>query len=153
MKRGWQAACACFFLIFAYACYRSLSLPLGDALGPGPGFFPLCLAILGMALCATLIVQVSASGGAEFAGPILMPHGSALIRILAVIAGLAAAAALLEIAGFRLVALVFCALLLPALGARNPVVIAIFAVLGSFGVFHVFYHWLKVPLPLGTFGI
>jgi putative tricarboxylic transport membrane protein len=153
MKRGWQAACACFFLIFAYACYSSLSLPLGDALGPGPGFFPLCLAILGMTLSATLIAQVTASGAADFASPIMMPQGSALLRILAVLAGLAAAAALLEIAGFRLVALVFCALLLPTLGARNPVVIAIFAVLGSFGVFHVFYHWLKVPLPLGTFGI
>ncbi|MFM9850433.1 MAG: tripartite tricarboxylate transporter TctB family protein [Hyphomicrobiaceae bacterium] len=153
MKRGWQAACACFFLIFAFAVYRSLSLPLGDALGPGPGFFPLCLAILGMTLCATLIVQVTASGGAEFAGPVLMPRGPALSRILAVIAGLAVAATLLETAGFRLVALVFCALLLPTLGARNPVVIAIFAVLGSFGVFHVFYHWLKVPLPLGNFGV
>lgn len=153
MKRGWQAACACFFLIFAFACYRSLSLPLGDALGPGPGFFPLCLAILGIVLSATLIVQVTASGGAEFAAPILIPRGPALTRILAVIAGLAAAAALLEIAGFRLVALAFCALLLPVLGARNPIVIAVFAVVGSFGVFHVFYHWLKVPLPLGTFGI
>ena len=153
MKRGWQAASACFISIFAYACYRSLSLPLGDALGPGPGFFPLCLAILGMVLSATLIVQVTVSGGSEFAGAILIPRGLALTRILAVVAGLAAAAALLEIAGFRLVALVFCALLLPALGARNPIVIAIFAVLGSFGVFHVFYHWLKVPLPLGTFGI
>lgn len=153
MKRGWQAACACFFLIFAFAVYRSLSLPLGDALGPGPGFFPLCLAILGATLAATLTAQVTASGAADFAEPIMFPQGQALVRILAVIAGLAAAAAFLETMGFRLVALVFCALLLPVLGARNPIVIAVFAGLGSFGVFHVFYHWLKVPLPIGTFGI
>jgi hypothetical protein len=29
----------------------------------------------------------------------------------------------------------------------------IFAVAGSFGIFHVFYYWLKVPLPMGMFGI
>jgi putative tricarboxylic transport membrane protein len=23
----------------------------------------------------------------------------------------------------------------------------------SFGVFHVFYYWLKVPLPVGAFGL
>jgi putative tricarboxylic transport membrane protein len=153
MKRGWQVACACFFLIFAFALYRSLLLPLRDTLGPGPGFFPLCLAILGGVLVATLFVEVSASGSAAFAEPIMFPQGLALVRILAVIAGLAAAAAFLETLGFRLIALAFCAALLPVLGARNPVVIAIFAALGSFGVFHVFYHWLKVPLPIGTFGI
>jgi putative tricarboxylic transport membrane protein len=153
MKRGWQVACACFFLIFAFALYRSLLLPLRDTLGPGPGFFPLCLAILGGVLVAILAVEVSASGSAAFAEPILFPHGLFLVRILAVVAGLAASAAFLDVAGFRLVAFAFCALLLPILGARNPVVIAIFAALGSFGVFHVFYHWLKVPLPIGTFGI
>jgi putative tricarboxylic transport membrane protein len=153
MKRGWQVACACFFLIFAFALYRSLLLPLRDTLGPGPGFFPLCLAILGGILVATLVVEVSASGSGAFAEPIMFPHGLFLMRILAVVAGLAASAAFLDVAGFRLVAFGFCALLLPILGARNPVVIAIFAALGSFGVFHVFYHWLKVPLPIGTFGI
>jgi putative tricarboxylic transport membrane protein len=153
MKRGWQAASACFFLIFAFAFYRSLYLPLRDTLGPGPGFFPLCLAILGGLLAATLIAQVSASGTADFAEPIMFPQGLALVRVLAVIAGLAAAAALLETIGFRLIAFSFCLLLLPILGARNPVVIAIVSALGSFGVFHVFYHWLKVPLPIGTFGI
>jgi putative tricarboxylic transport membrane protein len=24
---------------------------------------------------------------------------------------------------------------------------------GSFGVFHVFYYWLKVPLPIGALGL
>lgn len=153
MKRGWQAASACFLLIFAFAFYRSLYLPLRDSLGPGPGFFPLCLAILGGLLAATLIVQVTASGATGFAEPIMFPQGLALMRMLAVVAGLAAAAALLDTMGFRLVAFLFCLLLLPILGARNPLVIAIFAALGSFGVFHVFYHWLKVPLPIGTFGI
>lgn len=153
MQRGWQVASTCFFLVFGFAFMRARLLPLEDALGPGPGFFPVCLAIVGMGLAGTLIVQVSRPGHPAFADPISIPDGWATFRILAVLAGLAAAAASLEWLGFRLVALGFCALLLPAMGARNPLVIAVFALLGSFGVFHVFYHWLKVPLPVGVFGL
>ena len=47
----------------------------------------------------------------------------------------------------------FIAGLLLVLGARSPIAIALTAVAGSFGVFHVFYYWLKVPLPIGEFGI
>ena len=43
--------------------------------------------------------------------------------------------------------------LLLILGARSPIAIALTALAGSFGVFHVFYHWLKVPLPIGEFGL
>jgi hypothetical protein len=70
-----------------------------------------------------------------------------------VVAGLLGATLLLEPVGFRLTLLLFNAYLLVALGARTWWVVAAFAVAGSFGVFHVFYHWLKVPLPVGAFGI
>ena len=153
MKRGWQAAGACFFVLFALAAAHALSLRLQDALGPGPGFFPLCLALLGMALAVTVVVEVSKAGEAAFAETIDLPDRSALWRIAAVLASVAVAAALLDLLGFRLVALGFCGILLPLMGARNPLVISIFAIVGSFGVFHVFYYWLKVPLPIGEFGL
>jgi hypothetical protein len=66
---------------------------------------------------------------------------------------LIAAAAAFEPLGFRLTMLAFIAGLLAALGARSWIAIALCAVAGSFGVFHVFFHWLKVPLPIGIFGI
>lgn len=152
MKRGWQAAGACFFLLFGFALTESLSLPLQDALGPGPGFFPLCLAILGMVLSAGVVAQVSVSGQAAFAEPLQRPSRSAALRVVAVLAGLAAAAALIDWLGFRAVAFAFCLLLLPATGARHPLAILAFAAVAGFGVFHVFYYWLKVPLPIGAFG-
>jgi hypothetical protein len=43
--------------------------------------------------------------------------------------------------------------MLLVLGARSPVAVLLTALAGSFGVFHVFYYWLKVPLPIGVFGI
>ena len=66
---------------------------------------------------------------------------------------LAAAALLFEPLGFRLTMLLFIAGLLPALGARSPTAILLTAVAGSFGVFHVFLYWLKVPLPVGVLGL
>ena len=49
--------------------------------------------------------------------------------------------------------LVFTVGLLLALGVRRPITIAIFALASSFGLFHVFYYWLQVPLPIGLLGI
>ena len=69
-----------------------------------------------------------------------------------VLAGLAVAAALLEVAGFRVSMLLLIPYLLIMLGARNRVAVAICAVAGSFGVYHVFSDLLKVPLPVGILG-
>ncbi len=152
MQRGWIVASICFLALFAFAIYLSMKLPLIDALGPGPGFFPIWLGGLGALLSVWLIVEtvrVPIEGGEES----LIPDRPAMFRILAVIVLLALAAALLDTLGWRLTALLVTGLLLPALGARSPLVIVPFVLGASFGVFHVFYHWLKVPLPIGMLGI
>ena len=66
---------------------------------------------------------------------------------------LAAAAALLEPLGFRLTMLLFIAgsCSRSARARRPPSLLT--ALAGSFGVFHVFYYWLKVPLPIGALGL
>ena len=53
--------------------------------------------------------------------------------------GLVLSALLLAPAGFRVTAFVVTAGLLVALGVRRPLVIAAFALVASFGLFHVFY--------------
>ncbi len=82
----------------------------------------------------------------------LLPRGAGP-GARALLAGLVAAALLLQPLGFRLAMLVFSVGLLLALGVRGPVAIAIFALASSFGLFHLFYHWLQVPLPIGLLGI
>jgi putative tricarboxylic transport membrane protein len=67
--------------------------------------------------------------------------------VLAVLAGLVAASAMLELAGFRLAMLSLLVYLLVVLGVRRWAAIALFALAGSFGVYYVFYDLLKVPLP------
>ena len=153
MKIGWQVGSVCFFALFAFGVWLSLLLPLSDALGPGPGFFPLWLGLIGGVLSVTLFVQVTRQPAGAPGEERLTPDRPAIQRILAVLVLLAAAALVLDPLGFRLTSFFFTALLLPALGVRSLPIIAVFAAASGFGVFHVFYYWLKVPLPIGVFGI
>ena len=59
----------------------------------------------------------------------------------------------MEYVGFRIAMLVFNAALVIALGDRRWWVIALFSVLGSFGVYYVFTTWLDVLLPVGELGL
>ena len=152
MKRGWIVASIAFLALFCVTVWESTSYALLDELGPGPGFFPLWLAAIGAVLSALLILE-TARGPADPPEATLVPDREATFRVLAVIVMMGVGAALLEWLGWRLTALIVTGALLPALGARSPIAIGLFVLAASFGVFHIFYYWLKVPLPIGTFGI
>ena len=59
MRRGWQVACICLLGIFIPALITSLGYSLTDALGPGPGFFPFWLSLVGIALTGGMLVQLA----------------------------------------------------------------------------------------------
>ena len=152
MKRGWQAASVAMLVLFAFFGYESLQLSLRDALGPGPGFFPFWLSVIGAVLSLVLLGQLRL-GRANLGTEALSFDRAGVRSVVLMLAGLIAATALLDIAGFRLSMLFFNVYMLVALGVRNWIVVAVFAGAGSFGVYHVFYDLLKVPLPEGIFGI
>ncbi len=151
MRRGRQLACVCLLGIFAAALVTSLDYSLMDALGPGPGFFPFWLSLIGAALTVAILMQNARSQ--DIATVDILPNRQAAWQVGGVLIALTAAAALLEPLGFRLTTLLFIAGLLFALGARSPSAILLTALAGSFGVFHVFFYWLKVPLPIGALGL
>ena len=152
MKRGWQVATVALLVLFAFFAYESLQLSLRDAIGPGPGFFPFWLSVLGGVLGLILLIQVKL-GRVDLGAATLTFDRAGVRGVVLIVVGLIAATALLDLAGFRLSMLIFNAYVLVALGVRNWIVIAIFAGAGSFGVYHVFYDLLKVPLPEGILGI
>ena len=150
MRRARQIGCVCLLAVFVAALVTSLEYSLGDALGPGPGFFPFWLSLIGAALTVAVLIE---DWRRDIPDAGIVPPRRAALPAVGVLVALAAAAALLEPLGFRLTMLVFIAGLLVALGARSPTAVGLTAAAGSFGVFHLFYPWLKVPLPVGALGI
>ncbi len=151
MRRGRLVACVCLLGIFAAALVTSLDYSLTDALGPGPGFFPFWLSLIGAALTVAMLIETARSR--DLATINILPNRQAALQAGIVLVALVGAAALLEPLGFRLTMLIFIVGLLLALGARSPAAISLTALAGSFGVFHVFFYWLKVPLPIGALGL
>jgi putative tricarboxylic transport membrane protein len=151
VRRGRIVACVVLAGIFLAALVTSLGYSLTDALGPGPGFFPFWLSLIGIMLTGAILIETVRSR--EITARTILPNRQAALQGGGVLVALAVAAALFEPLGFRLTMLVFIAGMLWMLGARSPFGIAFTALAGSFGVFHVFLYWLKVPLPTGAFGI
>jgi len=144
---------ACLCTVFGVMAFIAFGYSLRDALGPGAGFFPFWLGTLGVVLSLALFVQSWRGRAIGEGTQALLPRGDRGWRAAALLAGLVVAALLLQPLGFRLAMLVFSVGLLLALGVRRPVAIAIFALASSFGLFHVFYYWLQVPLPIGLLGL
>jgi putative tricarboxylic transport membrane protein len=152
MKRGWWTASLALGAVFAYFVFESFQLSLRDALGPGPGFFPFWLGVIGVALATFLLAQLRLDR-VDLGTDALVFDRAGVKNAVLVLVGLIVATALLDVAGFRISMLLLIPYLLIVLGARNRVAIGICAAAGSFGVYYVFFDVLKVPLPEGVFGL
>ena len=152
MKRSYQVIGVLLIGFSAGIMREALGLRFSTSLGPGPGFFPFCVAALLAVLGVAMFVQASFGKPAPMPAD-LMPSRRGLLRIAAILVALAATAALLNLLGFRLTMLAFLLFLLFALGRQSVFVTLSVALAGSWGTYHLFSNWLKVPLPIGVFGI
>jgi hypothetical protein len=144
---------ACLGALFAAMAATAHGYGLSDRLGPGSGFFPFWLGAGGAVLSAVLFVHSLRGGSIAEGGEAAWPDRAGARQAITLLIALVAATLALGPLGFRLTAFAFTALLLVALGVRRPLVIALFSLVSSFGLFHVFYYWLKVPLPIGVLGL
>jgi putative tricarboxylic transport membrane protein len=154
VKRPWQITCFAFLGLAVFGLITSFQYPYHDRLGPGPGFFPFWLSLISGCLSVALFVRISLMKDVvDPSGTSHLPDRAAAIRIMAILVSLLFGLAALEPLGFRITLFLFLLFLTWRLGAQNWWFTLVFASIGSFGVFHVFYYWLKVPLPIGIFGI
>jgi putative tricarboxylic transport membrane protein len=155
MRQGRLIATGAMLVFCVFAMWQSLLLSLTDRLGPGPGFFPFWLGLIGTGIAIALLVTTfreAADPADADADTHVLPHGAGATRWLAIVGALAIVTLVMDYVGFRLSMLVFNVALVVALGERRWWIIAIFAVLGSYGVFYVFTTWLDVLLPVGQLG-
>lgn len=153
MRRAWQVATSVMLALCLFMIQQSLQLSLTDRLGPGPGFFPLWLALIGAVLAGLLLLRTSLVAAGDDESPAILPRGDGARGIVAILAALAVAAALMTVLGFRLSMLLFIVGLVVMLGERRWWAALLFGLAGSFGVFYVFNNMLDVILPVGVLGL
>lgn len=153
MKKPSQIACIAFLGISLFSLAKSFEYPYHDRLGPGPGFFPFWISLITGLLAVGLLVQTSLSEAGEQRATGFIPERPGVLRIFLILGSLICVVILLNPLGFRLSLFLFLVFVPLGLGYRKWWFIVIFAIAGSFGVFHLFYYWLRLPLPIGSFGL
>jgi putative tricarboxylic transport membrane protein len=134
-------------LFALWVIWESRQLPLGSFRLPGPAFVPVLLAVL----LLVFGVLIAATGGyAERFRSLRwneLPHATAIL-IVCLFSALA-----LERLGYRLTIFLVLAFLVKVVEKKGWILTAIFALALSFGSFFLFYTLLRVPLPIGPWGI
>jgi putative tricarboxylic transport membrane protein len=151
MRRPYQIAGSFLLILAAFVAIEALALRYYTNLGPGPGFFPFWLALCLGGLALAMIVQASL-GSPEPRPADFFADRAGYLCMGAVVLALVGTTALLDILGFRLTMFAVYVFLLCALGRQGFFLTFGIALAGSVGVYHIFVHWLKVPLPTGSFG-
>jgi putative tricarboxylic transport membrane protein len=144
-----QGAAACFVIFSALVVWGSLDLEYYTKLGPGAGFFPLWLGVAMGALSLVWLVQVFRRTGKPSTAASL-PDRSGIVRIMAIIASLVAAALVMNLLGFQVAMFLLLVFLLLVMGRQSVWLTMIISLAGSVGAYRIFVTYLDVQLPMSS---
>lgn len=131
--------------IGAYIATASRELGIWAPEGPGPGFFPLVLALALVLLSVVWFVQTP-----RLQEPVSREDRTTWRTWGVTIASLVILAVVLDVVGFQIAMFAFLLFHLRWRGRVRWVTALVVAVVGSVGTFHLFGDLLLVPLPLAT---
>jgi hypothetical protein len=129
----------------------SFHLPMGTPDRPGPGFFPLLVALTMAALSGSLLWSSIRNGKAQTERENPFPRGPDLVRVLAVGGSLLLFGLLLQPLGYGISSALLMGTVLRLLGMRHWGRIALSALLTTALSYWLFALLLDVPLPRGVF--
>lgn len=141
---GAWVAQAVLVAVAGYVVVSARGLGIWLPQGPGPGFFPLVLAVALIVLSVAWFVQTRRAAGG---GPAESRGAHAWKRPAAILASLVVLASVLDLLGFQAAMLLFLLFHLRVMGRHRWLTSAVIAVAGSVGAFHLFNDFLLVPLP------
>ena len=137
-----------FLLLLAlFVAWENREYPLGSLSEPGPGYLPLGLA----AFLGVIGMLIALSGGKS--APFADTHWPELTRAAIILAACGVGAVALEGLGYRLTVLALLVFFIGIVERKSPWVVATVAIGFSLISYFVFATWLRVPLPLGPWGI
>jgi drug/metabolite transporter (DMT)-like permease len=142
-----QIAAAALAALGAYVAIAARDYPFGSVAQPGPGFIPFALGVM-LAVCGMVMAI-----GAAFAPPERtitfrdLPHAAVILLVLV------SAALGIERIGFRALVVLMLLFFLLVIERRSPFVAVPLALAVAFGTFHLINDVLRVPLPVGPWGL
>lgn len=137
-----------FLAASIYVIWESGNLEYYTPLGPGGGFFPFWLGIIMAGLTLGWLIQEIRNRD-NIKSP-LMVKDATITRVILPIVALVAVSGFIDILGFQITMFLFLIILLKILGKQNFFVSLVVALLGSFGVYHIFTRFLDVTLPVSS---
>jgi putative tricarboxylic transport membrane protein len=146
MLRADRIAGGVLVLLALGVLIESRVLPLGSLRNPGPAYMPVLLALLLLGFGVLLALRRGESSRPSVTW-------SDWRHALAILVSCAFAAVALERLGYRLTILIVLVFLLAVVERRGWLLTSLFAVVLAFGSFFLFSTVLRVPLPLGPFGL
>jgi putative tricarboxylic transport membrane protein len=142
-----QIAGAALAALGAFVAWASREYPFGTVAEPGPGFLPFALALVLAAFGAVLVLSGSVARAARGVSFSDLPH---VMLVLAVLSG---AAFGIERIGYRAVVALMLVFFLVVIERRNAIGAFLLAAAMAFGSFYLINNVLRVPLPVGPWGI
>jgi len=142
-----QITGAALAVVGALVALQSWQYPIGSLAEPGAGYLPFALGIA-LGVFGALIV---AAGGRS--PPFRWERFGDGLKGLAILAGLAFAALALERLGYRITIAVLLLYYLGVVERRAWITTLVLTVVVSLGSHYVFARLLRVPLPIGVFGL
>ena len=133
-------------LLGLFVVWERRVLPLGTAGRPGPGYFPLLLAILLIVLGAILIVRGKDAAKIRALSWPEAPHAVAILGCCLFIS------LFMETIGYRLTLLLVLGFLFGVMERIKPWLTLVLTFGFSLGTFWLFDSLLRVPLPRGGWG-
>ena len=152
MQKAERAVAALCVLLGLGIVWQAWGMEYLTSIGPGPGFFPLWLGLLLIALRVSCVLS-DMWCSAEAHERHFLPEGRGLRRVLLVVTAIITVGLAMEPIGFQLSMCAFVAFVLTALGWRRWGLTVVLSGVLSFGVYHAFTRWLDVNLPQASIEI
>jgi putative tricarboxylic transport membrane protein len=148
VRRRELAAAAVLLAFGLFATTQALGLRFGTIAAPGPGFFPMCLAVAVGLAGIGLIVQALRATRAEV---VVWTAGARRFAVAGTLASLLVYALVLEWLGFLLATFALLVFFFRALQRQSWLVVVAGSLATSLLSYLVFKTWLGVNLPGGLF--
>lgn len=150
LRRAHQIAGAVLLAVGGFVIWQALSLRYYTSIGPGPGFFSFWLGVM-LSLLALAMIGIATWRGREPLPQPMFTDARGYLGIAAVMASLLFAGLFMRSLGYPLTMLAIMLVML-RIGGGSWLVTIVGSLIGSFGIYYIFIHWLRVPLPAGILG-